>query len=892
MKPHAAQALTRCCILAGVVALLPSSSASAMLPPPNKRLGACTAEMARAEELFPEAGGLRVVVTRFVGQGKPSENMGAELAYTLSQDLPEYIRQTVRNNAHAAGLAGDDLRVQYVPCLISTHAQARKVGHAWGADLLFWGQASNSRDERLGWKLPPTVEKGAHVTVDVKGDVQAAKGNVRIGIIDDRRVTIVAEPSRGSFKTSVTLVHWRGLQGRSDEAVHVDPAAVMDLDFPGLASARPLAMFKFAVGVYAFSKKRYTFAAAQFEEAAGQLDTGVEDRSTLYQVMGVSYLLHDGKHQRGLELLEQARASCAGSDAQCQASTLESLGWAFTRLGDRAKALGCLEQALHLRRQVGDRAYEASTLNHVGVAHSLLGDRAKALSYLEQALHLRRQLEDPTKEADTLSSIGSLFLQIRDWANALSYFEQVLILRKRGGARASEAVALNCIGGVYLFLGDQAKALSYFEQALTLQKPEGDRSGEATTIYNIGTVYLNIEDTAKALSYFEQALLLQRQEEDRGGEAATLNSIGAVYFALGHWTKALSNLESALLLRRQAGEQLGEAHTLDGIGAVYFALGDNTKALSYLEPARLLRRQLGEQFGEAITLERIGRVYFALEDKIKALGYFEQALTLKRKLADRSGEARVLNSIGGVYYAIGDNVKALSYLEQALSLEKQEGECGGDGTAWGNLAKLLAKLGRPLQSIAQYREACRCSLERRPPEEVKAGERLEQAFMVALRSKLWSQATGLLSEIQALKPPEPVLAGLQARLAGYSGAPDAAACYQAVSRLAATLRDDIQAEFRIHAKAGEFRARQRGYFADCPGVVVMKVDPDSPAARLGLQTGDILLRYQDQCVDESAIEAMQKSPPSKSASLRYVRQDFPQTLTIQGGRLGITVEEF
>jgi len=990
-----------------------SAPAFAMLPPPSQRLGTCTPEMARAEELFPQAGGLRVVVARFVGQDEASEKMGADLAYTLSQELPEYTRKSVKDDAQAAGLRGDEMQVQYVPCLMSSHSQARQVGQAWGADLLFWGQASCSSRDPLSCKLSPVVEKGAQVTVQVQGDVRAAKGNVRIGINDNRRVTVVAPPPSGLFKTSVTLVRWRGLQGRSDQSVRVDPAAATDLDFPRLASERPLALFRWAVGVYAFYSHRYALAVARFEEAEAELYAGAEDRSNLYRVMGTSYI-YAGMPQRGLKALEQARASCVSSDVQCQGVTLINLGWAEARLGDKPKALSYYEQALPLQKQVGDRLGEAialnnigrvydalgdkpkalsyyeqalslqkqvgnrlgeaatlnnighvysdlgdklkalsyyeqalplqrqvgdregegATLNNIGQVYSALGDKPKALSYFEQTLPLRKQVGDRSREATTLNNIGNVYDDLGDKSKALGYYEQALPLQKQVGDREGEATTLNNLGQVHSALGDKSKALSYYEQALPLQKQVGDRSGQAATLNNIGRVHSELGDKYKALSYYEQALPLQKQVGDREGQATTLNNIGLVYSGLGDKFKALGYYEQALPLRKQVGDRSGQAATLNNIGAEYDALGDKPKALSYYEQALPLqkqvgdrsgqattlnnmgrvyddlgdkpkalryyeealplRKQVGNRSGEATTLNNIGSVYDDLGDKPKALSYFEQALQLRKQVGDRPGEAATLNNIGSVYDDLGDKPKALSYFEQALPLWRQVGDRSGEAITLDNVATVLAKLGQPLQSIARYQEASVCYLARRPPDTPKAVGSLRLAFGVALRSKLWPQAAKLLLEMGALKPPEVLHAQWRAQLAGYSGAADAAARYQELFRLAVALPEASQTRVRILAAAGELRAQQRSHFAECLGVVITKVLPDSQAARLGLQTGDIVVRYQEQCINEPAtlVEAVQRTQPSQSVTLRYVRPGLDQTLSAKGGRLGISTEEF
>ena len=67
---------------------------------------------------------------------------------------------------------------------------------------------------------------------------------------------------------------------------------------------------------------------------------------------------------------------------------LNNIGYVYDALGDKRKALDFYEQALPLRRQVGDRGGEATTLNNIGSVYSALGDKRKALDFYEQALPL------------------------------------------------------------------------------------------------------------------------------------------------------------------------------------------------------------------------------------------------------------------------------------------------------------------------------------------------------------------------------------------------------------------------------------------------------------------------------------------------------------------------
>ncbi|MCL6750391.1 CHAT domain-containing protein, partial [Nostoc sp. CCCryo 231-06] len=175
-------------------------------------------------------------------------------------------------------------------------------------------------------------------------------------------------------------------------------------------------------------------------------------------------------------------------------------------LGEKQKALDFYNQALPLRRAVGDRAGEATTLNNIGAVYSALGEKQKALDFYNQALPLRRAVGD----------------------------------------RSGEATTLNNIGGVYDDLGEKQKALDFYNQALPLIRAVGDRSGEATTLNNIGLVYDALGEKQKALDFYNQALPLRRAVGDRAGEAVTLGNVGVLFQSTNRPTQAVTNLEQSL----------------------------------------------------------------------------------------------------------------------------------------------------------------------------------------------------------------------------------------------------------------------------------------------------------------------------------------------------------
>lgn len=82
-------------------------------------------------------------------------------------------------------------------------------------------------------------------------------------------------------------------------------------------------------------------------------------------------------------------SGCAGTFHRRRA-----LDWPYDDLGEKQRALEIFNQALSLRRQVGDRAGAATTLNNIGLVYDALRKKQQALDHYNQALPLLRRVGD------------------------------------------------------------------------------------------------------------------------------------------------------------------------------------------------------------------------------------------------------------------------------------------------------------------------------------------------------------------------------------------------------------------------------------------------------------------------------------------------------------------
>ena len=174
------------------------------------------------------------------------------------------------------------------------------------------------------------------------------------------------------------------------------------------------------------------------------------------------------------------------------------LGWAKQATGFPREALAAYEQALAPvpgRRRPRQRGRHAE--QHRPRVRRVGGVGRRALDYYEQALPIRREVGDRAGEATTLNNIGAVYDGLgrpAAGAGVLPAGAADPPGGRRPGRRGRHAEQHRraCTTG----WGTGQAALDYYEQALPIRREVGDRAGEATTLNNIGAVYDGLGERA------------------------------------------------------------------------------------------------------------------------------------------------------------------------------------------------------------------------------------------------------------------------------------------------------------------------------------------------------------------------------------------------------------
>lgn len=329
----------------------------------------------------------------------------------------------------------------------------------------------------------------------------------------------------------------------------------------------------------------------------------------------------------------------------------------------------------------------------------------QAIGKLEQALAIWREVREPSWIAVTLGAIGDVLYGTGPEEKALEYYEQALASARESSSRAREAVALNALSGFCYGTREYEKSAEYSEQALAIQRELKDRAGEGITLNDLGITYSTMRRAARAISYYEQALAIKRELKDRSGEGGTLADVGWAYLGASRSQDAIASFEQALAIFRELGDRGRQEGAFSGLGVINQSLSRHEKAIEYFEQALVVERELKFRGKEGVTLASIANSYTALRRYDKYFEYAEQALAIARETRTRYAEGRTLSDMGGVYLTLGRFDKATEYLEQALVINREQKDVTTEGFTLRSLGSVFNRQGQPAKAIEQYEQA-------------------------------------------------------------------------------------------------------------------------------------------------------------------------------------------
>jgi CHAT domain-containing protein/predicted negative regulator of RcsB-dependent stress response len=379
-----------------------------------------------------------------------------------------------------------------------------------------------------------------------------------------------------------------------------------------------------------------------------------------------------GKSQEASQAFQRALdvATARGVTGGGKADALNGLAQSYASMGQGGKALELANQALAIRRSMGDHAGEAAILAEIAIGYNAAGDKTKALDYAQQAQDAFKAAGDRRGEASTLAGMGDIYASIGDKQKAMERYNQALNIARQLNFPRILASTLNKIGLVEYAMGEYRKALDDYNQALPIFEKLNMADATGLTLSNIGMAWSGLGEKQKAISYLNQALPILHNAGDRKGEAVVLNNFGRVYQDLGDRQKALEYYNQSLPILTAENDRAEEELALNNMGALYVEAGDKQKAVEVLNQAINLQSGTANRRGEAMARASLGMAYHKMGDDPKALASIQQGLELQRQVDDRANQARAYTALAKIYWDMGDRARAQANLNLALPLAR------------------------------------------------------------------------------------------------------------------------------------------------------------------------------------------------------------------------------
>ena len=375
-------------------------------------------------------------------------------------------------------------------------------------------------------------------------------------------------------------------------------------------------------------------AAREFYEKV--LASNPKDIATLLAMGRVEIL--SGNPQASIEPLNHAYSLAVAADNQEQKGTiLHVLGAAYSNLNKPDDALQNYQQALEIRRKLGEKKGIADSLNMIAITYDGLAKSDLALKNYNDALQIYREIGDKQDTGAVLLNLGQFYDDRGKYDEALKLLKESLQIQYDVQNQNGQALCLNNIGGTYLSKGDFDNAGVYLEQALQLREKINVPSDIATTLHNLGEVSTRTGQYDQALARYMRALQLYRDAGDKHGAAMEGFSVGTIFGYQGRYGSAVSSKKQAVDDFRAVHEQtywMGEA--LIGYGNALSEAGQLDQATKTLDEALKLARELKNDDLVAETLNRQGDNLSYRGDARSAQALYEQALRTASKSTDRN----------------------------------------------------------------------------------------------------------------------------------------------------------------------------------------------------------------------------------------------------------------
>jgi len=242
-----------------------------------------------------------------------------------------------------------------------------------------------------------------------------------------------------------------------------------------------------------------------------------------------------------------------------------------TAFAEAAKGFDAEVMVRHgTHRANGNRQFESAALSALGRIQARGGDHEAATAAHEQALALRRQLGDAWAMAESLRDLALEALAAGDYGRAEALATEALGIHQGLPNRRGQASALLRLCGAFRGQGALEEAAYAGEEALALAREASDPRHQAGALYELARVDLERGDLPSARQRLEAALDVLERIRGRLGS----DDLRATF---------LANIQDYYVLLLEVLMRLHREHPADGFDALALDAAERARARGLLD---------------------------------------------------------------------------------------------------------------------------------------------------------------------------------------------------------------------------------------------------------------------------------------------------------------------
>ncbi len=218
---------------------------------------------------------------------------------------------------------------------------------------------------------------------------------------------------------------------------------------------------------------------------------------------------------------------------------------------------------------------------NISNVYKSIGESAKAVNVLLEALRNVDYIGDEYIKCVCLNNLSTLYQEMGKNNEALKYLLEVEEISKKSSDSLNLANAYNNIGIVYQALKNNELALKYYLLAAEIKQRLRDKIGVGIAFNNIGAIRFDAKNYLEALDYFKKAYYISEETQDLKSSSKHLKNMSDALLELGKIDEALTCLNKSLEIAKTINANNEKVTALFALSNLYIKTNNYKQGYNY-----------------------------------------------------------------------------------------------------------------------------------------------------------------------------------------------------------------------------------------------------------------------------------------------------------------------